>query len=89
MPAGQQLGRVSACSRLLGHGTYENVVELEGWAEVNLARQLSRCLEVLFDNSAQLGEFGYGVRASFYCPLERRFLADLIDPAILTSERLA
>lgn len=69
MPAGQQLGRVGACGRLLGHGTYEDVVELEGWAEVNLARQLSRCLEVLFDDPAQLGEFGDGVRASLYCPL--------------------
>ena len=62
---GQELRRVRTCSRLFCHGTNEDVMEMEGRAQIDLTWQLSCCLEVLFDDSSELGEFRNCVGACF------------------------
>lgn len=68
---GQKLRWVGTGCWLLGHGTDEDVVELEGGAKVHFAGQLSRSLEVLFDYTAQFGEFWDRVSARLNCPQQR------------------
>ena len=63
MATGQQLGVVLTCSGLLCYRANEDVVELEGWAQIDLARQFTccSCLCTLFDYAAKLRKFGDGI----------------------------